>query len=378
MRTSLFAILTIALLIFASACQNSSISPTSGPPSAEQRINLNSPTGGLAATDEAPAFGEPGKFELLSNESPVADPYEEDSDIGDSIRARGARLYDFRAIWGRLADLSDSGAADLCPLDWSGTLHLEGGIIMIRKTIAFEPDDSIWRVDQSTIQWASRTGPHVDGIQVKLVLPARPVDTMVCAGCAPTLELSTGPYRRMFTIEELVALNLVEPVDTCGNAISITSVLAPPACPHGQLMGSWEMTPPDTLAPPDSNGADGTVLGVFRGIWVGRHGLIGGHLRGVFGLNDAGERVFFGKYIDQQGHFMGIVRGRFGSRPEFALDRCRHAKRSHGWFTGEWIDDTYRVQGGLKGHWIAPENGNGCFHGIWGMKCGRGGNGDEE
>jgi len=369
MRNGLYALLAVALVILGSGCQpsNDGSAPLSPAGLESQQIDLNSPTGGLTSADEEPAFGEPDEFTALSNESAAQDPYESDDGIQNILRARGARLYDFRAVWGRLTDLSDSSAADPCPLDWSGTLHFEGGIIIVEKAIAFEPEDSIRRIDRSTISWVSRTGPHIDGIQVKLVLPARPVDSLI----TPQLELSTGPYSRTFTLRELVALSLVEAVDECGNGISITSVLTPIGCPHGQLMGAWRMTPPDTLSPSDSSSVDGVVQGIFRGVWVGRHGLISGYLKGVYGLNAAGERVFFGKYIDLQGHFMGILRGTFGPPADLALDGAAvtNARRPHGWFAGEWIDGKVNVQGKLRGHWIAAKDGKGLFHGVWGMRC---------
>lgn len=370
MRYGLYALLVAALAMLGSGCQPSSDGAVSSIPAGSesaQVIDLNSPTGGLTPTDEEPAFGEAGEFEALANEASVRDPYENDAGVQNMLRVRGARLFQFRAIWGRLPSLIDTSATDRCPVDWSGTLHLEGGIIVIKKTIAFEPADSIMRVDRSTISWVSHTGPHVDGIHVQLVIPARPVDSLA----AIRLELKTGPYSRTFTIEELVALNLVVPVDRCGNAISITSVLAPVGCPHGQLMGGWKATPPDTVSQPDSTNAGGVVQGVFRGVWVGAHGLISGHLKGVYGLNSSGERVFFGKYIDSKGRFMGILRGTFGPSGEMALDEDPNGnvRRPHGRFAGEWIDGKVNVQGRLRGHWIAAEDGRGLFHGVWGMRC---------
>jgi hypothetical protein len=370
MRKGLYALLAAALVILASGCQPSSdgsaLSTSTGLESA-QEIDLNSPTGGFTATDEAPAFGEAGEFEALADEAAVQDPYESNAGVQNMLRARGARLFEFRAIWGRLAELAGASAADTCPLDWSGTLHLEGGAIIIKKAVAFEPGDSMSRIDRSTISWVSHTGPGVDGIHVMLVVPARPIDSLI----TPRLELSTGPYSGNFTLADLVALDLVEPVDECGNAISIASVLEPLGCPHGQLMGGWKATPPDTLSSSDSLNVDGVVQGMFRGVWVGAHGLISGYLRGVFGLNAAGERVFFGKYIDTQGHFMGILRGTFGSPGEIALTEGPNgkSKRPHGGFQGEWIDGNVNVQGKLRGHWIASEDGKGLFHGLWGMRC---------
>jgi hypothetical protein len=256
---------------------------------------------------------------------------------------------------------------------------MDGGIIVVQKTIAFEEDDSVSRIDSATIGWISHTGPGVDGIQVRLVVPP---DTSLCVGCAPALTLSTGPYTRTFTLDELLMLDLVSPVDTCGNAISITSVLVPPGCPHGHLMGAWKKLDPDSLASADTLANGGIVQGVFRGIWVGKGGRIAGHLKGVFGLNSAGERVFFGKYIDLSGRFQGILRGKSWMRIAPAIeeetgngpgpDHDRGVRPPRGWFAGEWIDANWNVQGRLKGRWIAAEEGKGFFHGIWGMKCSRG------
>jgi hypothetical protein len=372
MGNRLCAMLAVMLLILGSGCQRSGDgSAPLGPAGTEttQQIDLDSPTGGFTSTDELPAFGEPDEFLSFADESAVEDTCEDNPGIRNMLRMRGARLYEFRAVWGRLADLGDSNATDLCPLDWSGTLHLEGGVIIMEKTIAFEPEDSISRVDKSTISWVSHTGPYVDGIHVKLVVPARPLDSLV----TPQLELSTGPFSRIFTLAELAALNLVEAVDSCGNAISITSVMTAIGCPHGQLMGGWAMTPPDTLTSADSTNVSGVVQGVFRGVWVGEHGRVSGYLKGIYGLNSSDERVFFGKYIDMQGHFMGILRGRFGSPGPGKRDgdgaQCPDPKRPHGWFKGEWIDDKVNVQGRLQGHWIANDEGKGLFHGVWGMRC---------
>ncbi len=374
MIKGLFGIIAIALLIAGLGCQNDSVAPDAA--LTEQGIDLDSPTGGLSTSDEAPAFGEPDMFAAFSTEASFDDPIEK-CGRADSLEARGARFFEFRAIWGRLADANVTNAVDPCPLDWSGTLHMEGGIIVIKKIIAFEANDSVSRVDSSTIAWVSHTGPHVDGIQVRLIVPS---DSLFCGACIPALTLSTGPYSKTFTMAELLALDVVSPVDTCGNAISITSVLTPPGCPHGQLMGAWKLTDLDSLTSADSLENGGVVHGVFRGIWIGKGGRIGGHLRGVFGLNAAGEHVFFGKYIDLTGRFMGILRGKGGLRGAPSLtggngngrDKGAEIKRPRGWFAGEWIDSNLNVQGRLRGRWIASEEGKGFFHGIWGMRCGRG------
>ena len=62
-------------------------------------------------------------------------------------------------------------------------------------------------------------------------------------------------------------------------------------------------------------------------------------------MRSDGERVFFGKYIDTTGRFMGILRGEYGSR----LDGDAGIELPRGWFAGEWIDEEMEAQGRLKG-----------------------------
>ncbi len=360
------AMIALALIAFLAGCfltEDSPTSPAPVPAAPEGAIDLNSPTGGFTMSDEAPAFGEPEQYEALSQETQVRDPIENTYEYQTQLRARGARIFEFRAVWGALWNLDDSTRTDPCPLDWSGRLRLEGGVISVHQTIAFEPEDSLYRVDPSTIGWISHTGRHVDGIHVKLVVPpAPPADSARADRPAPRLVLRTGPFSRSFTIEELAALRLIEPVDRCGNGISIASVERLLPCPHGQLAGAWKLLPPDSVAAPDSNG---TVYGHFRGVWIGAGGRISGHLRGVFGVNGEGARVFFGKYIDTTGRFMGILRGEYGARP----GEAEISRYPLGWFAGEWVGRGETI-GRLKGHWMMDaENGAGCFHGVWGMKC---------
>ena len=67
-------------------------------------------------------------YAALSIEASVLDPIGTPTSTRLAPR-RGARILEFRAIWGHLFDIDDSTQTDPCPLDWSGTLHLEGGIM---------------------------------------------------------------------------------------------------------------------------------------------------------------------------------------------------------------------------------------------------------
>ena len=374
-RTLLFSFL-IALFIVGAGCQLSNNGPTSpgtipGDP-AETVIDLDSPTGGFTYLDEEPAFGEPELYEPLMNEEEAEDAYQEKPEVRNEIRElecrRGVKIYRFRAIWGRLANaFVDSNLTECCPVDWTGTLHLDGGIIVIERIIAFEPGDYVTRIDRSTISWVSYTCPHVDGIQVRLIVPPGPIDSLANE-IAPKLVFKTGPFSRTFDLEELEALNMVEPVDRCGNGISINSHIIPPYCPHGYLMGGWRKLEPDTTVVNDSTVTEKRVLGVFRGIWVSEHGLRAGYLRGVYGINSNNEHVFFGKYVDLRGRFRGILKGHYGPAPDPAAI-VAPGENPYGWFHGFWIGRNEVVKGRLKGHWISDGPGHGYFHGIWGMNC---------
>ncbi|HUV35766.1 MAG TPA: hypothetical protein VMX58_02375 [Patescibacteria group bacterium] len=367
----LFAASLFLLIALVYGCRYTADDPTSPGTVPDNQpatvVDLDAPTGGFSFADEDPVFGESEIFQSYDNEPAYDDPYREQERVREMERRHGARIYRFRAVWGHLARaFDDSTTAERCPIDWTGTLHVEGGVIIIEKVIAFEAADSVTRIDKSTIGWVSHTGPHVDGIQVKLVCPPpSPPDGTSNGMPEPVLVFETGPYTARFTPEQLMSLNIVQPVDRCGNGISINSHIILPSCPRGHLMGGWKSVEPDTIISPDSTGTRGVVHGVFRGIWIGRHGYAVGHLKGVYGVNSAGERVFFGKYIDEDGRFMSILRGHYGAVPAIdAGDACMH-----GWFEGVWLGKDLVMKGRLKGHWAADEPGVGFFHGVWGMNC---------
>lgn len=361
----------VFLIVFGAGCQFTGNDPTSPGTTPEDQtetaINLDAETGGFTFTDEDPAFGEPDVYRRYNRERRYDDPYRERNRVREMERRPGARIYRFRAVWGHLARaFDDSTAADPCPVDWTGTLHMEGGVIIIEKVIAFEPADSMRRIDRSTVGWVSHTEPHIDGIQVRIICPPpSPADSTASVAVEPVLVFETVPYAARFTLEQLRAMHLVQPVDRCGNGISINSHIVPPMCPHGYLMGEWRAVEPDTILSPDSTETRGVVHGRFRGVWIGRHGLITGHLKGVYGVNSAGERVFFGKYLGHDGGFAGILKGRY--RPAPSIEAAN--THPHGMFEGVWIGRDRLVKGRLKGHWAADEPGYGFFHGVWGMLC---------
>jgi hypothetical protein len=368
MRRILLAISIIALFALAYGCQWLDTGTAPEAANSEQIMDLDSPTGGFTFTDEEPAFGEDELFDPMFNEIAVDDSTADSTQVKELIRHRNVKIFRLRSIWGHLIstyeDTLETHNTEYCPVDWSGMMKLEGGAILIERIIAFDKGDCVTREDVGTISWTSLTGPHIDGLQVMLVVPWGPEDSTE-AYVEPKLLFETGPFSRTFSLEELASLSLIEPVDRCGNGISINAHIMPAYCPYGFLAGAWKNVPPDTIAAADTNDTEKIILGVYRGIWISERGTPGGYLKGVFGVNSLGDQVFFGKYVDMTGRFKGILKGTYGTCPVLTDT----AEYPYGFFRGVWINEDRVTAGGLKGHWVTREPGFGYFHGVWGQFC---------
>lgn len=366
-----------ALALLAAGCETSMIDPASpaGATQTEAVIDLDSETGGLSESDEQVAFGDPAALAAVEEgEREYDDPLRNEERIRNMERRDGVRIYRLRALWGKvMLAAEDTIDTECCPLDWSGGMHLAGGVIVVERVILFEPGEFVTRVDPGTIRWNSRTCPHVDGVRVRLIVP--PVVSPDAAGgrpdstenAEPLLTIRTGPFTRSFTLDELEAMRLLEPVDRCNNYMMIAGHRVLPGCPHGYLAGAWtRLEEPDTLVNPDTGETRGVVLGRFKGVWVGERGWAVGHLRGFYGINSAGELKFFGKYINTSGEFMGILAGDWGVDPTFAETG---PVGDRGWFAGRWLGRGRVVHGRLKGEWITAGPGVGYFNGLWARSC---------
>ena len=130
MKNLISMIAAAALIAALSGCFLSDDSPTSPATVPEPGIDLDSPTGGFTTSDEAPAFGEPEAFEAFNADAPVLDPIENTYEYQTQLQAEGALVFELRAVWGNLFAIDDSTRAESCPLDWSGSLRLEGGRVV--------------------------------------------------------------------------------------------------------------------------------------------------------------------------------------------------------------------------------------------------------
>lgn len=295
---------------------------------------LEQPNGGLDTEDEAPMFGSPDEFAGadLDTENDYDDStMEQSAAVTTAMSAPAAVVYNTTILWGNLPHDQDQVVHN-----WSGTLSVNRGAILIRRLIRFEDatDAVDQRTDAQTITFTSITKPAVDGFRLTIVDPDpaaadplmltyNPVDGGVFS--VPMSALVSGPESQDVDggANRIVALAMLEPADPCN---------------HGFMAGRWHKVD-------DGHGR-------FIGRVADAEGQLVGHMRGVYGQRRTGERVFFGKYIDRDGHFKGLFAGTYAD----------------GAFRGRWLlrgDADHGVLAGQYRETIPGPRTGGHFLGRW-------------
>lgn len=290
--------------------------------------------GGFTMEDEAPAFGDEDALAAaeLEGETAYDDPMDADPAVVADLGASDGVLYHAAILWGQMPPDVDADAA----VDWSGTVSINRGALLIRRLIAFEDEtDAVEpRADRRTIVFRSVTGPHADGLRLTIVDPA--------PGSPEPLVLTYTPASGAPYAVEVAAL-LDGPhsheVDDVGNRLVAVAMREPAdVCQRGFLRGRWHRV------------RDGR--GRFLGVVSGADGEPVGHVRGVYGRRRAGDDVFFGKFIDRDGRFRGLLGGTYGE----------------GHFAGRWIDRGDPDRGVLAGEYRENRRAAGVgghFLGRW-------------
>lgn len=320
-----------------------------------QAVNLNDPYGGYNTADEPPAFSDPT---LVSDYGPDGDVEVDDSTDQDPTAVHD-NLHPRRFLMITWGNLRADSLIDF-PTDWSGSLCADSALIVVRRTIRFDPNDHLLpRTSPHCVDWVSHTMPHYDGILVE-ILPM-PCDSLATPSTTDTLctrpfsvTFATPPLTLTLSQSDLVDLHRVVPVDAAGNAVAFNSfVVRPGQCAGGFLAGQWK--------PVD----DPRIDGRFRGKWISDNGVHMGYLRGVYGHNNDDVPVFFGKWITDTGHFQGLLRGTYGTAP------ASTATGVDGWFRGVWLSRELRVAGDLGGAWGTGtgDHAGGFFRGQWQRRC---------
>jgi len=345
-----------------------------------EAIDFSAPFGGLTASDEAEAFGDKNllAISLLEEGEEVADPVADDPIVRD-LEAQGDRAWDGRdgdrphftyvhLRWGMLRSMMDSVRVEPpCELtDWTGALNIDRGVLLVRRTIRFEgPNDHIIfpRLNHQTVGLVSQTACGFDGLVLQIIERSEEYANSDSTTQEPNiLHINLGDFSLDVPVAELAGMQERWSVGDQGNQVALhgfklrdTSV-----CPKGFLSGHYRRLRTDV---PDSVSIDhqGERYGVFAGMWRGLHGRIGGHLRGAYGVNDAGERVFFGKYIGPRGHFRGLIAGTWEPGDEDDM---------LGSFIARWHSKDGEAVGVLGGEAFAVEGTNGGFFvGRWATHC---------
>jgi len=305
--------------------------------------DLEDEFGGYKLIDEAPAFGDPEIQNDFGEDQDVADLLSTDPHIASLIEDSLVDVYFLRITWGRL----DWDTTATTVVDWSGSGHANKGILVLLKTIHFEPGDFIHhpRPDKQTLEWTSYTQTHFDGMYIAIVIP--PNDTNTAEG---TFTFSTTPFTSSFSYTELDSIDVIYPVDQEGNAVSFMGhkkQFVPLPCGKGFLEGRWIRT--------------ANHKGEFKGKWINQDGSLAGHFKGHWGIKKNEEKAFFGKWISQTGACKGLLKGEWGYSEN----------EEKGWFSGEWFDRNHIAEGTLEGHWNASgEKGRkGFLEGRWYHPC---------
>jgi len=234
-------------------------------------------------------------------------------------------------------------------------LSISSGAIVLKRVIRFENNDTILeRTQRNLLEWHSMTGRGLDGVLVRMV-PRPSVDSIDSEANTDdvVITFATEPFEVSFKASQLPGLRRVVTLDD-GNAVAFQTItLQPSECPHGPMRGIW------------ANHSE-RPGGFFIGRWSTPDGRMIGFIKGVYGTNDAGKKVFFGKMIDLNGRFEGLVKGEWGHRPSVDVVSAGQA----GWYSGRWVDRNLGIKGTLKGNWERSARGNGgFFRGAWAKKC---------
>lgn len=278
--------------------------------------SLEQANGGLTMADEAPMFGDASAFDDAQLESSAAysDPY------ASEVYATPPAITHVMIVWGQLPpDLANDEHA----VDWSGSIAVSRGGLIVRRTIGFEPatDQILRRTDRMIVAFTSITKPFADGLVLDVVDPD--------PGAADPLTLTYARHdgtTHTIALADLLGGPVVRTVDDQGDKVIAMAERRDDTCDHGFGRGRWH-------AVQDGRGG---LLGVISNA----DGDPIGHIRGIWGVRANGDHDFFGKYIDNDGRFRGVFAGHYAG----------------GEMRGRWIDRSGEV-GRLQGRYDASSPG---------------------
>ncbi len=255
----------------------------------EVKSDLELANGGFDTVDEASEFGLETQYAEASIEAEATATDEMTTEVS-AMDVAGAQAHDMVLIWGRLP--LDPSATDA--VDWSGTLELSRGGMAIRRRIGFEvaTDRVLPRTRRDLIEIQSRTRPFADGLVLR-IFDDRPGDA---DPIRLTYRSADGTREETFELRELRDGPVVRD-EGDGNRMIAVGRRRNDNCVHGVMRGRWHAMAPNA--------------GVYLGVVANAAGEPIGHVRGIYGERRNGDSVLFGKFIDRDGRFTGVINGEY-------------------------------------------------------------------
>jgi hypothetical protein len=316
----------LPLILALTACVNNA-----GPTESAEEVTsaLEQENGGLEMTDEAPLFADEAAFQAAAIESDtrVTDTMAQDPTVtAIENKVDGAR-HRLVIAWGRMP--ADPNATT--GRNWSGSLALSRGALVIGRTIGFEEatDRVLPRETRDRIAFESVTRPFADGFVLRVLDPDPSQGALHL-----TYTSADGSVTRDLDLSQLADGPLSIDVGD-GNRIVALAMRENDRCDHGFMRGRWVALRPN--------------MGVYRGVVANAEGEPVGHIRGIWGQRRNGNKVMFGKYIDGEGRFRGLLVGTYDA----------------GHWHARWLISTgdHGVARGL--YFDAPNARGGMFVGRW-------------
>lgn len=318
--------LPLALLAILPAC----IGDNSQPTTVEEVTNdLEQENGGFDTIDEAAMFGLENVFTDASIEGETAVTDEMAGDV-EAMDVEGVEAHDVALLWGRLPP--DPTATE--GRDWTGSLELSRGGMMIRRRIGFEQatDRVLPRTRRDLIEIRSVTRPFADGLVVR-VFDDRPGDP---EPIRLRYRSADGTREHTIDLRDLRDRPIVRDAGD-GNRIVAAGRRRNDSCAHGTMRGRWHALSPNA--------------GVYLGVVSNAAGEAIGHVRGIYGERRNGDSVLFGKFIDRQGRFTGVINGNYDGATDSFEARWLDRQGDHGVLHGLFFEGNTLRAGGYVARW---------------------------
>jgi hypothetical protein len=309
-----------------------SCTTSSGTDTATVTSDLNVANGGETTADEAPMFGDEAEFDAAAIEPDAAytDALATDPSVTAISSSPTLDAHRVLIVWGKLP--RDPGSTET--RDWSGSIAVSRGALLVGRTVSFEAatDRLLPRANAQTVPFDSVTGPYIDGLVLRVLEPDNAMGTPVTLTYTSAASSSAARYQF-----DLAALEQGPVKIDAGNGYVMVAVeLGEKSCNQGFMRGRWHQLAPN--------------LGDYRGIVTDMVGLPIGHVRGIYGQDAAGNKVMFGKFIDHQGHFVGLIAGTYGNGDLDAKWIDKQGDR--GLIVGKYVESTAVDGGGFFARYI--------------------------